>query len=644
MTENKRSVDPTVIELMDECSGWSCGTSWDRLEKQQPQCGFGQGGICCRNCSMGPCQVNPFGGEPRYGVCGVDADTIAARNFLRMVAAGAASHSDHGRGVAETFLAAAKGEAPGYEIKDEQKLLQIAMDFGIEIGDRAVQDIAIDIGEKAFSIFGEQHGPIPFLKRAPLKRQAIWKEHNMEPRGIDREIVESMHRTHVGVDQDPVNLMQQASRCALGDGWGGSMLATELQDIMFGTPQPVLGRCNLGILSNDQVNIIIHGHEPTLSEMVMVVVQDPEMIKLAKEKGAKGINLGGICCSANELLMRHGVPLVGNFLQQEMALATGAVDLMAVDVQCIMSSLGNVSTNYHTKLITTNYRAKIPGVEHVQFEEHDALPIARKIVKMAIDNYPNRGAVHIPKETSDMVVGFSHETINYLLGGMFRAAYKPLNDNIINGRIKGIAGVVGCNNPKTTHDEDHLAMVKELIANDIIVLQTGCSAVACGKDGLMLPEAAKYAGAGLAEVCEAVGIPPVLHMGSCVDNSRILMAASAVVKEGGLGDDISDLPAAGAAPEWMSEKAISIGQYFVASGVYTVFGTAFPTLGAPGLTDLLFNKYEGIVGGMWDYDPDVKVQTRKMIDHIEKKRRALGLDKGKERVLFDMAMRRELNG
>ncbi|HUU03572.1 MAG TPA: anaerobic carbon-monoxide dehydrogenase catalytic subunit [Myxococcota bacterium] len=644
MVDKKISVDPTVNQLLGECTEWECGTSWDRLEKQQPQCGFGQGGICCRNCSMGPCQVNPFGGEPKYGVCGVDADTIAARNFLRMVAAGTAAHSDHGRGVAETFLAAAKGEALGYEIKDEQKLLQIAMDFGIEIGDRAVQDIAIDVGEKAFSIFGEQHGPIPFLKRAPLKRQAIWKEHNMEPRGVDREVVEAMHRTAIGVDQDPANLMQQASRCALADGWGGSMLATELQDVLFGTPQPVLGRCNLGVLSKDEVNIVIHGHEPTLSEMVMVVAQDPEMIKLAKEKGAKGINLGGICCSANELLMRHGVPIVGNFLQQEMALATGAIELMAVDVQCIMDSLARVSKNYHTKFITTNYRAKIPGAEHIQFEEADALSIARRIVKMAIDNYPNRGATHIPQETSDMVVGFSHETINYLLGGMFRAAYKPLNDNIINGRIKGIAGVVGCNNPKTTHDEAHLAMVRELIANDIIVLQTGCSAVACGKDGLMLPEAAKYAGSGLAEVCEAVGIPPVLHMGSCVDNSRILMAASAVVKEGGLGDDISDLPAAGAAPEWMSEKAISIGQYFVASGVYTVFGTAFPTLGAPGLTDLLFNKYEGIVGGMWDYDPDVMVQTRKMIDHIEKKRRALGLDKGKERVLFDMAMRRELDG
>jgi len=203
---------------------------------------------------------------------------------------------------------------------------------------------------------------------------------------------------------------------------------------------------------------------------------------------------------------------------------------------------------------------------------------------------------------------------------------------------------VGCNNPKVTHDKDHIALVKELIANNVIVLQTGCSALACAKEGLMLPEAAsQFAGPGLAEVCETVGIPPVLHMGSCVDNSRILMAATAVVKEGGLGDDICDLPAVGAAPEWMSEKAISIGQYFVASGVYTIFGTTFPTLGAEGFTDFLFKKHEKITGGMWDFELDPMVTARKMIEAMDGKRRALGLDKGKERVLFDMAMRRELD-
>jgi carbon-monoxide dehydrogenase catalytic subunit len=369
------------------------------------------------------------------------------------------------------------------------------------------------------------------------------------------------------------------------------------------------------------VNIVIHGHEPLLSEMIVAVSQDPEMLDRARQKGAQGINLAGICCTANEILMRHGVPIAGNFLQQEMAIATGAVDAMVVDVQCLFGSLPQVAACYHTKVITTNYRAKIPGAKHIEFDEHDAVSTAKKIVGEAIDNFPSRKEVNIPDIQCDLIGGFSHETINYLLGGMFRASYKPLNDNIINGRILGVAGVVGCNNVKCEHDAGHLDLVKELIANNVLVIQTGCSAVAC----------------------EAVGIPPVLHMGSCVDNSRILMAATAMVKEGGLGDDISDLPAAGAAPEWMSEKAISIGQYFVASGVYTVFGTAWPTLGANGLTDLLFNRYENITGGKWDFALESSVQAQKMIDHIKKKREALGIEKARERILYDMAMRRELD-
>jgi len=422
------------------------------------------------------------------------------------------------------------------------------------------------------------------------------------------------------------------------------MIATELQDILFGTPAPVLGRINLGVLKRDEVNLIIHGHEPLLSEMIVVAAQEPQMLELAKSKGANGINLAGMCCTANEILMRHGIPLAGNFLQQELALVTGAVEAMVVDVQCIMQSLTTVAECYHTKIITTSVKAKIPGAIHIEFDEHTALESARAIVKTAIENFPNRGNnIDIPDEQSDLVAGFSHETINYLLGGLFRASYRPLNDNIINGRIRGVAGVVGCNNPRVKHDDVHLTMVKELIKNDVLVLQTGCSAMACAKAGLMTPEAAsKYAGEGLASVCEAVGIPPVLHLGSCVDNSRILMAATAMVKDGGLGDDISDLPAAGAAPEWMSEKAISIGQYFVGSGVFTVFGVNWPTLGSDEVTKLLFQDFEAMYGGMWAFEPDPIKAAHLMIEHIDKKRKALGIDKARERILFDMTMRREL--
>ena len=602
---------------------------------------------------MGPCRVplakgkeeTPEEKRKRRGVCGATSETIAARNFIRMIAGGAAAHSDHGRGVAELFLAVAKGEAPGYEIRDEQKLLALALEWDIEIGDRSNNEIAIDIGEKALAEFGRQEGEVLFLRRAPLKRQELWRKQGVAPRGIDREIVEIMHRTHMGVDQDYQNLLKQGVRASIADGWGGSMIATELQDILFGTPSPVLSQVNLGVLKEDEVNLIIHGHEPLLSEMIVAAAQDPKMLELAKSKGAKGINLAGMCCTANEILMRHGVPLAGNFLQQELALVTGAVDAMVVDVQCIMESLPDIAQCYHTKIITTSPKAKITGAVHIEFDEHKAMESAKEVVRTAIENFPKRGKnTRIPNERHDLIAGFSHETINYLLGGLFRASYRPLNDNIINGRIRGVAGVVGCNNARSAHNEAHIAMVKELIKNDVLVLQTGCSAMASAMAGLMVPEAAaEYAGEGLASVCEAVGIPPVLHMGSCVDNSRILIAATAMVKDGGLGDDISDLPAVGAAPEWMSEKAISIGQYFVASGVFTVFGVTWPTTGSKEVTDYLFKDMEDEYGGMWAFEPDPIKAAHLMIERIDKARKALGIDKARERVLYDMEMRRELD-
>jgi len=646
----KKSIDQASNLLIGKACDAGINTAFDRAEAMKP-CPIGAVGSCCRNCSMGPCRVPlPKGKEEtpedkmkRRGICGATVETIAARNFVRMIAGGAAAHSDHGRATAELFIAVAKGEAPGYELKDEQKLLQLAKELDIEIGQRSNNEIALEIGEKCLAEFGRQEGELFFTKRAPQKRQQIWREQGVIPRGIDREIVEIMHRTHTGVDQDYKNLLQQGTRAAIADGWGGSMIATELQDILFGTPTPVLGQVNLGVLKEDEVNVIIHGHEPLLSELIVATAQQPEMIELAKSKGAKGINLAGMCCTANEILMRHGVPLAGNFLQQELAIITGAVDAMVVDVQCIMESLTDIAQCFHTKIVTTSPKAKIKGAVHVEFDEHNAIESARNVLKTAIENFPNRTkSITIPKEKTDLIAGFSHETINYLLGGLFRASYRPLNDNIINGRIRGVAGVVGCNNARVSHNEGHIAMVKELIKNDVLVLQTGCSAMASAMEGLMVPEAAKYAGAGLASVCETVGIPPVLHMGSCVDNSRILIAASAMVKEGGLGDDISDLPVAGAAPEWMSEKAISIGQYVVASGVFTVFGVTWPTAGSQELTNYLFKDFEDIYGGMWAFEPDPIKAAHLIISHIDKKRHALGIDKARERVLYDMEMRREL--
>ena len=648
-----KSIDESTLQMLDKAEADGVVTAFERAATTRP-CPIGSEGSCCKICSMGPCRLpapknkveTAEAKDARRGVCGATIETIAARNFVRMVAAGTSAHSDHGRGVAETFLKAAKGEGSDFKITDEQKLLQVALDFGVEIEGKTTQEIAIEVGEIAVGEFGKRDGTLQFLKRAPLKRQQIWEEQNVMPRSVDREVVECLHRTAMGVDLDYKHLFQQASRTALADGWGGSMLATELQDIMLGTPVPTTGKVNLGVLRDDAVNIVVHGHEPLLPEMLVVASRDKELLELAKSKGANGIQLAGICCSANEILMRHGIPLAGNMLQQEVAIVSGAVEAMVVDVQCIMQSLPKIAECYHTDIITTSEKAKMTGAIHIEADEANPLAAAMQIVRRAIENYPNRMAskVSIPTQSVDLVAGFSHETINYMLGGLFRASYRPLNDNIINGRIRGVAGVVGCTNPRVKHEDVHTRLVKKLIENDVLVVQTGCAAMACAKLGMLAPEAgAAQAGPGLAEVCETVGIPPVLHMGSCVDNSRILMAATAMVKEGGLGDDISDLPAAGAAPEWMSEKAIAIGHYFVSSGVYTVFGVTWPTLGSEEVTEWLFDGIGETYGGMWAFEPDPEKMADLMIAHIDKKRKALGLDKAQERVLYDMDMRRELD-
>ena len=648
--QNKKSIDQATLEMIEKAAQDGARVAFERAETTKA-CPIGAEGSCCNICAMGPCRTplpkgkteTPEEKKRRTGVCGATGETIAARTFLRKIAAGTASHGDHGREVARVFLETAKRKLTEFEIKDEQKLLQLALDLGVTIGDRPNHAVAADIGQLLMNEFGRQEGELLFTKRAPLKRQELWRKQGVMPRGIDREVTEAMHRTHMGGDQDYQSLLRHGTRTALADGWGGSMIATELQDILFGTPSPVHSEINLGVLKEDEVNVIVHGHEPYLAETIAVVSESPEIVEYAKSKGAKGINIAGMCCTANEILMRHGIPIAGNFLQQELAIVTGAVEAMVVDVQCIMQGLVEVSNCYHTKVITTDRRVHIEGATHIEFDEHHAVDSAKKVLMAAIDNFPNRGKnVRIPKYKTDLIAGFSHETINYLLGGVFRASYRPLNDNIINGRIRGVAGVVGCSNARVTHDDIHVRLVKELIKNDVLVLQTGCAAMACAKAGLMVPEAAQFAGEGLRSVCEAVGIPPVLHLGACIDNSRILIAATAMVKDGGLGDDLSDLPVAGAAPEWMSEKAIAIGEYFVGSGVYTVFGVTWPTLGSKTVTDYLFKDYEEKYGGMWAFEPDPLKMAKLMIDHIDKKRKALGIDKARERVLYDMAMRREL--
>ncbi|MDP2744642.1 MAG: anaerobic carbon-monoxide dehydrogenase catalytic subunit [Dehalococcoidia bacterium] len=623
MAETRKTIDPAVVELLQVAKSKGISTPFDRAEVTKP-CPIGRDGSCCRQCFMGPCRLV---GKTLVGICGATQETVQARNMARMIAAGAASHNDHSRNMVFALLAAGEGKAPGFEIKDEKKLHKVAGYFGIKADGKGKEELAVEVAKAALAEFStRESGELAYLKRATPKRQALWRKLGMAPRGIDREVVETLHRTHMGTDQDAEHLLDQALRCALSDGWGGSMIATDISDILFGTPGPTAAAGNYGVLKDDEVNIVIHGHEPTLAEMMVVAVVEKEALELARAKGAKGINLVGMCCSGNELLMRHGVPIMGNFLQQELGIATGAIEAMVVDYQCIMQGIQAAAEHTHTKIITVSPKAQITGALAMDFEDSNALEIARKIVRLAIDNYPNRKDVHIPDIMDRVVVGFSHEYIAYMQGGVYRESFRPLNDAIMQGRIRGAAGVVGCNNAQVVHDEAITNVIKELIHNDVLVVTTGCNAVTCAKQGLLTPEVMDYAGPGLREVCAAIGIPPVLHMGSCVDNTRILTVLTQMATEGGLGEDIDDLPAVGIAPEWMSEKALCIGAYFVASGVYTIFGVGSPVANSPAVAKMMTEGWMAKVGGGLEFEPDWRRMVAKALAHIDAKRKALRLE------------------
>jgi len=636
------TVDVASIEMLSKAAAEGVDHAFARADAQGKSCTFGTDGVCCRICHMGPCRITP---RSPLGICGANADTIAARNLLREVAAGAAAHSDHGRRLVGLLRAAGEGRGGDFAIRDEGRLRDAARDWGVEEAGLSAEEVARRLAILFESEFTLQQGQLRTLSLAPLPRQGIWKRLGIAPAGIDRSVVEALHRTNIGVDHDPRDLVHAALRVALADGWGGSMIATAVGDIMFGTPQPVRGKANLGVLEERKVNVLVHGHEPALTEILVSATRDPEIAALARAAGAEGVNLAGICCTANEVLMRHGVPVAGNFLQQELAIVTGAVEMMITDVQCCMASLPELAKCYHTLVVTTSPLARTTGAEVMEFEETNALECAKAILRRAIGNFSRRDPrkVAIPRQKEGLVAGFSNEAIFGILGGRFRRSFRPLNDAIITGRIRGIAGVVGCNNARGKVDDYHITLTRELIARNILVLETGCAAVACAKAGLLTPEAAlELAGPSLREVCEAVGIPPVLHMGSCVDNSRILLAATYVVQEGGLGNDLSDLPAIGVAPEWMSEKAVTIGHYFVASGIDVVLGRPFHTGGSQAVTRLLCEGLEGLTGARFHYIADVGQAVETIVSHIEAKRDALGINRKAERKLFDMKDRRAL--
>ena len=603
--------------------------SWQqRVKNQTPHCGFGEAGTCCRICSMGPCRITKK--APR-GICGCDVHGIVGRNYLRFTAGGSATHSDHGRSIAHTLYLAKPDGA--YQVKDPEKLKRIAKEWDIETENKDIYDLAHEVALTGLMEYGKPFGVQRFTKRAPEHTQELWDKAGITPRAIDREVSQSMHMTHMGCSSLPEALIRQSLRAGLSDGWGGSMMGTELSDVLFGTPKPVDTEANIGVMEKDMVNIVVHGHDPSLSEMVVFYAQDPEMIALAKSYGAKGINVCGVCCTANEVAMRHGIPMAGNFLQQENVVLTGACEAIVVDVQCIFPALGPLSKCFHTKFVTTSPIARMPDSEYIEFHEETAAENAKAIVKMAVENFQNRNQdlVNIPQLKSKARVGYSVEAIKKCLDGVTNShvdelgTLKPLADVVKAGVLRGAVAMVGCNNPKVRPDTAHIELMKKLLKNDIIVVVSGCSAQAAAKAGLMDPEAKDYCGEGLKRVCELVGIPPVLHMGSCVDISRMMILASDLAKDWGC--NISQIPLCGCAPEWMSEKAVSIGNYVVSTGIDTFLGVDPYSKGSEEVTELLQGE-TGIktwVEANYTVELDIEKMGDMMIERIEAKRAALGI-------------------
>ena len=603
--------------------------SWQqRVKNQTPHCGFGEAGTCCRICSMGPCRITPK--APR-GICGCDVHGIVGRNYLRFTAGGAATHSDHGRQICHTLYQTHEGGA--YQVKDPEKLKRIAHEWGIETEDKNIYDLAHEVAETALLEYGKPFGVQRFLKRAPEHTQELWHNAGIEPRAIDREVSQAMHMTHMGCSSLPEALIKQSLRAGLSDGWGGSMMGTEFSDVLFGTPKPMDTTANIGVMDKDMVNIIVHGHDPSLSEMIVFYAQDPEMIALAKANGAKGINIAGVCCTGNEVAMRQAIPMAGNFLQQENVVLTGACEAIVVDVQCIFPALGPLSKCFHTKFITTSPIARMPDSDFIEFHEETAGENAKAIVKLAVENFKNRNPelVHIPQLKAKARVGYSVEAIKKCLDGVTNShvditgTTRPLVDVVKSGVLRGAVAMVGCNNPKVRPDTAHIELMKKLLKNDIIVILSGCSAQAAAKAGLMDLDAKEYCGEGLRRVCELVGIPPVLHMGSCVDISRMMILASDIAKDWGI--NISQIPLCGCAPEWMSEKAVSIGNYVVATGIDTYLGVDPYSKGSSEITELLQGETgcKEWVEAHFIVEADIEKLGDKMIECIEAKRAALGI-------------------
>jgi carbon-monoxide dehydrogenase catalytic subunit len=625
---DRRTIDPAAAEMLEAAVAANIQTAWQRYENQQPQCKFGITGVCCRICIQGPCRIIPSKPGKDKGICGASVYTIVARNLVRYIAGGASAHSDHGREIAYTLLHTAEGQAPDYKITDTVKLMNVAKKVGIETEGREINEIAKDVAIKALNDFGKYDSENCVWLDALIddERKAKFKHTNIAPTSIDRAIVQLLHQTHIGTDADPVNIIFGGLKAALADLTGES-LATDISDILFGAPVPVVTEANLGVLDKDKVNIAVHGHNPLLSQMIVYAAR--EMESEAQAVGSKGINLVGICCTGNEVLMREGVPTATNFGSQELAIMTGVLDAMIMDVQCIAPAVIDICRCFHTKLISTSNISKVPGSVHIEFNEATAMQDAKRIIKLAIEQFKYRKPeqIRIPQYKKQVVGGFSFETLMDLFAKVNpEAPMSVLTDAIASGEIKGVCALVGCNNQKVVHDDSMIKIATEMAKNNVFMVSTGCAAGAFAKAGLLSSEGVEaYAGEGLKKFIKRLeeksglnaGLPLVYHMGSCVDNSRIATLWTAMAKE--MKISVPQLPFVGSAPEAMSEKAVAIGSWCVSMGIPTHVGVVPPVEGSDLVYEITTKIARDVFGGYFIFEENAEKAAQKLLERLEKR-------------------------
>jgi carbon-monoxide dehydrogenase catalytic subunit len=628
---NRRALDDATEEMIQYTESMGIETIFS---KRATSCKLGALGTCCRQCALGPCRDK--------GACGASVDTIVARNLLMMVGRGTAAHASHSLHAARVLLKTARNQTT-YKIKEPEKLKAIAAKLKLDTS-MGNEFIATQVASEAISdILGDKTS-MRFVSYFPDSVVKPLFDLGVIPGSVGEELLNEKHETCMGTMADPTSFILHAARLGVAD-MASLAISSQLQDVLLGTPQLVHSSIGFNVLDKNKVNLVIHGHVPLLAEKIVELSEDEGLLNRARALGASGINIVGCCCTGTEVMMRHGIPLAGSNLSQELIIATGLVEAFVVDVQCIYPNIVNVARNYHTKVITTMKEAKIPGALHIPFEDEHADEAARRILEEALQNFKKRSNnIYLPQgKPRELIAGFSVETCLNMLSNIDPIdPLKPLIDTIASGNIYGIVLLAGCTSPRVVADASHVKIAKNLIKQNVLVIATGCAAQACARAGLLSPDASQYAGDKLKGVLALLGksagldrpLPPVWHFGSCSDNGRVIILLSAIAEK--LGVPIKDLPIAASAAEWVAEKAAAIGTGALALGVTVHLGIIPPVLGSQEVTTLLTQTSEELFGGKFIVEVDPERASHVLLEHIKMARIKLGLEIYKETKELEM--------